>query len=159
MLFCLITLLTLTLCYNITAIVINKGIPESISDTAYIYNNHCGKYYLFTIYCLLTSVLLFPVWITLSMESIQCLCFLSCSGIIFAGVTPFFKESYQKTLHYTSGILAMVSYILWVCLSGYWCLLGIQLCAIVLLVLFDRKNYVFYSEIVGILGMIGALCM
>ena len=108
----LLILLLITLVYNITASIINKGIPESISATSYIYNNKYKKYYLFTFYCLLIGVGLLPIWISLSIEAIQCLAFISCVGIMFAGVTPFFNEAHHKAIHYTAGIMAACSYVL-----------------------------------------------
>lgn len=67
MTFVLIALLILTVIYNIYAIYLNKGIPESISDTAYIFGK---KRYYFSIYCVLLVAGLLPIWLGVSIVSL-----------------------------------------------------------------------------------------
>ena len=134
-------ILLIILIYNISAIIKNKTIPESISATAYIF-----KPIIFTIYCFIVGISLFPMWILHTDESLHCLCFLSCSGILFAGTTPFYREEHQKLIHNISGIASVLFYILWLILSKYYIVLSVCVIFMMLAVIFSKKNYVFYIE-------------
>lgn len=150
----LIILFIITIIYNTYIIIKNKNVPESISETSYIFHRLNGKYYLFTCYCFLVTIILLPIWLNFSNEDYQFLVFLSCSGILFAGITAFFKEDFQKTIHYTSGIIAVITYIIWLILSGFINLLIIEILLVLILIILNRKNYVYYTEIVGLIGLI-----
>lgn len=153
----LITLLIITIAYNIYAISINHGIPESISVTSYIFQENGKKYYFFSIFCAIVAIILFPIWINISHENYQFLTFLSCMGIAFAGATPFFKEEFNKPIHYTAGIIAVTAYLIWMILSGFYTLLLIEGICIGIFILFDYKNFVYYVEIIGLIFLIGLL--
>lgn len=144
--------------YNIE--VLSKfGIPESVSATSYLFNEKNGKHWWFTIICFIVSFGLFGPWIEISKESYQFLVFLTCGGIIFAGCSPFFRESFHKTIHYTSGILAFICCVAWLLLSGYGTLLGVMaiLCLLILISI-GFKYYVYVVEIIGFYG-IWLLCI
>lgn len=152
--FALFLLALLTFIYNGYIIYKIKDIPESISQTSYIYGELNGKNYLFTCFCLIVVIILFPIWITFSEENFRAFVFLSCLGILFAGATPFFKESFQKPIHYISGLIVVVMYVIWLILSGYIVLLFAEIILTLICILFDKKNYVFYIEIIGLNGLI-----
>lgn len=152
--FALIFLLIISIIYNFYIVFRHKGIPESISQTSYIFNQINGKYYLFSCYCVLIVAILFPIWVDFSLDSYKFLTFLSCTGILFAGSTPLFRESYQKLVHYGSGILAIIAYILWMSLSGYYYYLLVEILTVTILSLLDKKNFVYYTEIIALLGLI-----
>ena len=152
-LFILILLLILTICYNSYTIYLNKGVPESISNTAYILNK---RRYLFSLYCFLLVCGLLPVWLGVSIVTYRFLVFISCMGILFAGVTPFFKENntLDKPIHYTAGIIAVIAYLIWMILSGYYVALIIEGIISLILVLIDYKNFVYYIEIIGLITLL-----
>lgn len=149
----------MSIVYNIYAIVVNKGIPESISSTSYVFHENGKKYYYFSIYCILTAFSLLPIWLNISNEKYEFLAFISCSGIMFAGVTPFFKEDFNKQIHYTAGILAVVSYLIWMILSGYYVWLIVEGVITLILILIDYKNFVYYIETIGLFTLLILLIM
>lgn len=140
-------ILLLTIIYNLLAIIANKGIPESISATSYIL-----KPWLFTAYCLLTAGVLMPQWLEASSDSLCFLVFISCGGMVAAGVTPyFFKDKFEGRIHYIAGIVSFISYLVWMICSGST--LIYSLLAIILLILLDKRNYVYYTEIVSLITL------
>ena len=145
------------LVYNTCMIVINRGVPESISETSYICKNKYGFTWPFTVFCIAIAVTLFPQWVTTSPEPYQFLTFLSCSGIIFAGCSPLFKKRYESRIHYTSGIIAFVSAMLWCVLISNWTALisifvvgGIWTC-------FQKHKYTYIFETVGYISIVWTL--
>ena len=150
----LILLIIITIAYNVYAIVLNHGIPESISSTSYIFLECNKKYYLFNIYCVLIAIILLPIWLNISIDEWRFLVFLSCGGIIFAGMTPFFREDFHKPIHYGAGILAVVAYVLWMILSGYTKWLMWEAIITAIPIIFNYKNFVYYTEVFGILTLI-----
>ena len=102
----LIVGLIIFILYNAFFIWLNKGVPESISETSYISKNKFGVTWPFTAICFISAVCIFPLWITVTPEFYQFVVFLSCSGMIFAGCSPLFKEKFEGTIHYTSGMVA-----------------------------------------------------
>lgn len=143
----------MTLLYNLF-ILYKEGVPESLSKTSYIWESICGKPYLFTTYCILLVCLLFPVWMEYCNDNIQYLVFISCCGIIFAGCTPLYREDLQKPIHYASGIITMIAYVLWLVFTELYFLLIIEAILIVLLIALDYRNYVYYIEITGLMGLL-----
>lgn len=154
MLYFIILLLVFTIVYHTYVIMLNKKIPESISNTSYIFLNINKKYYYFSIYCILTAAIIFPIWLNVSVEELRFLVFLACCGIIFASVTPFFKEDFHKPIHYVAGIVAVVCYILWMILSRYTKWLLYESIVTIIAIIFDYKNFVYYIEIFGILTLL-----
>lgn len=143
-------MLIITILYILTAIYINKGIPESISATSYIL-----KPYLFTIYCFIISMLLLPIWLQESSDNTAFLAFLGCGGMLFAGITPyFFKDELEGKIHYTAGLISFISYVVWMILSGNIVPLLIGLGITIIPIIFDKKNFVFYTEIISLITLI-----
>lgn len=148
-------LLLIAIIYNLFAIYYNKGIPESISSTSYIL-----KPYLFTIYCLVTSILLLPTWLQESSDNTAFLAFIGCGGMLFAGVTPlFFKDKLEGKIHYSAGIISFISYLAWMIASGNIIPLLVGLGITWILILIDKKNYIFYTEIISLITLIICLGM
>lgn len=152
----LIVLAIIVVVYNI-CIISKAGIPESISATSYFFKEFNGKYWLFTIFCFICGLLLFPPWVNISIEKFQFLPFLSCAGILFAGATPLFRESMQKEIHYSGGIIAVLSCVLWLFFNGFYLTLYLEALILFIIISIDKKNYVYYIEIVGLLGLIWTL--
>lgn len=154
MLYFVILLIVISLVYNIYALVLNKGALESISSTSYLFLSNDKKYYYFSIYCFVLSFILLPIWLAVSATNIQFLVFLACSGIIFAGSTPLFKEKFQGTVHYTAGIIAVLSYLLWMVFSKYYIWLIVEAIITAVLIAIDYKNFVYYTEITGLFTLL-----
>lgn len=142
-------LLLIVLLYTIYSIIKTKGIPESISATSYTVNSD-----LFTAFCILTGFTLLPTWLQASSDNLAFLPFISCAGITFAGVTPLFREGIQKPIHYISGIISTLSYLLWMVLSGNLYYLLCSIAVIMFLSFIDRKSYIFYTETVSLITLI-----
>lgn len=119
-------------------------VPESLSATSYLHKDN----HVFTLFCTLVAGLLAPVWLSVTSDDLQFLVFLSCMGMLMAGVTPLFQsKGIQKTLHYTGGLLAFIAFILWSVLTHNWILLSFSLGLGGIGSIKDRKNFVFYLEI------------
>lgn len=70
------------------------GLPASLSDTYYILKDKHRPSWLFQLAMVLCPMLLVPVWLELSSDSVQFLSFLACGGLMFVGTAPLFKEDY-----------------------------------------------------------------
>ena len=154
MLYFVILLITISLVYNIYALVLNKGALESISSTSYLFLTNGKKHYYFTIYCFAVAFILLPIWLTVSAANAQFLVFLTCCGIVFAGTTPLFKEKFQGVIHYTAGALAVLCYLLWMIFSKHYIWLIAEAIVTAVLIAIDYKNFVYYTEIVGLFTLL-----
>lgn len=142
--------------YNIILICMNDGkIPESVSETSYILQDKSktGKPSGFTYICLIIAMCFMPYWIFITPDKLQFLVFLCCAGVIFAGSTPFFREGFEKPIHYISGGLSALTYILWFILFGgwYWLLGVLGAIGLSMLIKGDLKEYVYWIEIYGVI--------
>ena len=121
-------------------------IPESISETSYLWSPGY-----FTAYCFALGFSLFIPWIFFTPQHYGFLCFLGVSGIFAAGSSPFFKEKFEAKIHYTGGIVAMLMWIVWMCLQSYYIPLVVFLGISALLsILIKWNSMVFWGEVVGI---------
>ena len=138
--------------YN--AFVLNKfGVPESVSSTSYLFKTYNGKPWLFSFMCVIIVVGLFPLWVNVSDDNYDCLVFITCAGILFAGATPMFRESFERPIHYGSGIILTISFILWFVFNSYWItLVSIGILSL-LLILLKPMNYVYFFEVVAYLTL------
>lgn len=108
--------------YNVVAIAI-FGIPESLSNTYYLYKEKYNKGWLFCLMMYLVVALMMPAWISLSEGSnFQFLAFLAPASIAFVGTAPRFKDSQlESRVHTVSAIIAAICSLLWVALvTPYW---------------------------------------
>ena len=99
------------------------GIPESLSNTYYLYKDKWNVGYLFPIMMYSVVALMMPSWITLSEGSnFQFLAFLAPASIAFVATAPAFKGSkLESNVHTIAAILAAVCSLAWVCLvTPYW---------------------------------------
>ena len=126
------------------------NIPESLSATAYIYR----KPWYFTIYCLITAVLLLVPWLNYSPPAYQFLVFFTCVGICFAGTTPFFKKPFEAPIHYGAGIVSLLCWMIWMFLVGNYSGLVWLGVGYYILIRIDGKNWVFYAETLALLHTI-----
>ena len=108
--------------YNAIAIAI-FGVPESLSNTYYLYKEKCNKGWLFCLMMYLVVAFMMPAWISLSEGSnFQFLAFLAPASIMFVGTAPRFKDSQlESRVHTVSAIIAAACSLLWVALvTPYW---------------------------------------
>lgn len=101
--------LFIILTYVIT-IIYKNGIPYSISDTFYSLEHKLW----FGITMWLTALLLIPKILDMTPENYQCLSFLMCTGLIFVGAAPNFKEGIERPIHIISTSIAAVCSQLWI---------------------------------------------
>lgn len=115
--------------YNAVAIAI-FGVPDSLSNTYYLWKEKNGKGWLFCLMMYLVVALMMPAWISLSEGSnFQFLAFLAPASIMFVGTAPRFKDGdLENKVHTISAIIAAACSLLWVMLvTPYWWVLLIWL--------------------------------
>ncbi len=139
--------------YNAFFIWLNKGVPESISETSYISKNKFGVMWPFTAICFISAVCIFPLWITVTQEFYQFVVFLSCSGMIFAGCSPLFKEKFESTIHYTSGMVAFATGLAWLLLMGQWITLSLIALLGGIWTFFQKEKYTFIFEVISYIAV------
>lgn len=150
----LLTLIVLLIYLWYNLLVIHMfGLPESLSQTSYLFLNHNGKYYMFSIFCILLSVSLLPTWVSISPKELRYLVYSSLGGLLVSGSTPMFRRGIQKPLHYLSAVFTFFCYILWFYAVDYIILI-VNAVIISILILIDRKDYVYHAETVITLTLI-----
>lgn len=94
------------------------GIPESLSNTYYLWKERSNKGCLFCLMMYVVVALMMPAWITLSEGSdFQFLAFLAPAAIAFVGTAPAFKsDDLENKVHAYSAIMAAACSLLWVSL-------------------------------------------
>lgn len=108
--------------YNAVSLAI-FGMPESLSNTYYLWKEKCNKGWLFPLMMYLVVALMMPAWITLSEGSdFQFLAFIAPASIAFVGTAPRFKDSQlESRVHTVSAIIAAACSLAWVALvTPYW---------------------------------------
>jgi hypothetical protein len=108
--------------YNAVSLAI-FGVPESLSNTYYLWKEKNGKGWLFCLMMYLVVALMMPAWITISEGSnFQFLAFLAPASLMFVGTAPRFKDfSLENKVHTYSAYLAAACSLLWVGLvTPYW---------------------------------------
>lgn len=99
------------------------SIPESLSNTYYLWREKNGKGWLFPLMMYAVVILMMPAWITMSEGSdFQFLSFLAPASIAFVGTAPAFLGSdLENKVHTISAIIAAVCSLAWVILvTPYW---------------------------------------
>lgn len=140
----------------------SRRIPESISETSYIWERDCQhnqkliihNAHLFSLYCAVISFLIFWPWISLTCENWQFLSFLGCMGILAAGSTPFFKESRQAPIHYGGGVLVFLCWIMWMIILDAWLILGVCGLIFCILICIKKESWVLWGELTGLFGLL-----
>lgn len=108
--------------YNSVSLAI-FGVPESLSNTYYLYKEKWNKGWLFCLMMYLVVAFMMPAWISLSEGSnFQFLAFLAPASIMFVGTAPRFKDfDLENKVHTYSAIIAAACSLLWVMLvTPYW---------------------------------------
>ena len=108
--------------YNVISLVL-FDVPESLSNTYYLYKEKWDKGWLFCLMMYLVVALMMPAWITLSEGSnFQFLAFLAPASIAFVGTAPRFRDGgLENKVHTVSAIIAAACSLLWVAfVTPYW---------------------------------------
>lgn len=134
------------------------GIPKSISDTYYLWKDKKYCRYLFTFVMLAVGLPVMIYWISMSKETLQCLPFLSVSGMCFVGAACAFKETLTKEVHYASAGVWAAFAVLYFVLTQSW--ISILLGAVIGLLgymLNCNKNFTFWAELACVIMMIAGI--
>lgn len=145
---------TVFVAYNAAAIAL-FGIPESLSNTYYLYKEKYNKGFLFPAMMYLVVAFMMPAWITMSEGSnFQFLAFLAPAAIAFVGTAPAFLSSdLENKVHSIAALIAAACSLLWVILvTPYWWTILVFL-GLVALAAFLTKTYktayVYWLEMVA----------
>lgn len=128
------------------------SIPESLSNTYYLWKEKNGKGWLFCFMMYAVVALMMPAWISLSEGSnFQFLAFLAPASIAFVGTAPRFKDGdLENKVHTVSAIIAAACSLLWVMLvTPYWYVILIWLGFIALASMLTssyKTAYVYWLE-------------
>lgn len=125
------------------------GIPESLSNTYYLYKEKSNKGWLFPLMMYAVVALMMPAWISLSEDSdFQFLAFLAPSAIAFVGTAPAFKsDDLENVVHTTAAIVAAICSLAWVAvITPYWWMILVWLGFIALasILTSSYKTYLVY---------------
>lgn len=143
--------------YNAIAIAI-FGIPESLSNTYYLWKYKNGKGYLFCLMMYAVVAFMMPAWLTLSEGSdFQFLAFLAPMSIAFVGTAPKFKNDKQEgNVHFISAVIAAACSLAWVALvTPYWWVILIWFGYLAMISIFTsscKTAYVYWLEQVAFLS-------
>lgn len=99
------------------------AIPESLSNTYYLWKEKNGKGHLFSLMMYAVVALMMPAWISLSEGSdFQFLAFLAPAAIAFVATAPAFKsDDLENKVHSISAVIAAACSLAWVALiTPYW---------------------------------------
>ena len=108
--------------YNVVSLAL-FGIPESLSNTYYLWKERNGKGYLFCLMMYAVVAFMMPAWITMSEGSdFQFLAFLAPSAIAFVATAPAFKsDDLENVVHTTAAVVAAICSLAWVAvITPYW---------------------------------------
>ena len=128
------------------------GVPESLSNTYYLYKEKWNNGWLFCLMMYFVVALMMPAWISLSEGSnFQFLAFLAPASIAFVGTAPKFKDSQlESRVHTISAIIAAACSLLWVALvTPFWWVMLIWLGLIALASVLTssyKTAYVYWLE-------------
>lgn len=106
------------------------GIPESMSNTYYLWKERSNKGWLLPLMMYAVVALMMPAWITMSEGSdFQFLAFLAPAAIAFVGTAPRFKDTeLENKVHSISAVIAAACSLAWVALvTPYWWMILIWL--------------------------------
>lgn len=157
-LICVFIAFIIYLIYNGMAIKL-FGIPESLSDTYYLYKEKKDWMRIFFPLMMFSMVgLLMPAWLEISAGSmLQFLAFLAAASIAFVGAAPTFKNGgMDYKVHSISAYCAAAFSILWVILvSKLWIMPIIWLVFITLLAILTKSvktSTIYWLETVAFMS-------
>ena len=130
----------ITYCLYISIVYI-KYKPSCISETYYCLD----RKWIFTVWMLLVSFLIFPSWVEISPISFQFLPILSTVSLSVVGLAPNYLEEDRKT-HIISAALTTIISLIWNIVAGVYIIpISLAILVIVLAVL-KAQNLLFWIE-------------
>lgn len=144
-----------TIIYNLSIILIYKRIPISLSETSYMLagENKSGLRYLFSLYCCVLCFCIMPCLLEILPEYFQFVPFIMCAGLLFAGMSPMFKEGLEKTVHYLSSMLAFIMYLIFMCVMMEWYMIVGYILLLGGLIVWKKECYTYFAEILAFIFM------
>lgn len=149
--------------YNVVAIKL-FGIPESLSNTYYLYQGiDDGLKRLFPAMMFTMVVLMLPGWLDIAEDSsYQFLAFLACSGILFVGFAPAFKDYQTEShVHTSAAIISAIASLLWICLvTPFWWFIPLVSAIVIYSAIKTQtleKSLVFWLEIIAFYSTFSAI--
>ena len=147
--------------YIIISCMIFKEVPNSLSNTYYMYKQK-KEYlkFLFPIMMFTISSLLLPSWLNITEGSNwQFLSFLTCASIMFVGAAPNFKNvGIENKVHTIAAIISAICALSWclIIVPNSWIIILINLIIILLLAFITntiKKSYTFWLELIAFLSL------
>lgn len=135
----------LTLLYNTAAIVKNRGIPPSLSDSFYIFGGKPKGYVFYGYLAAMFCLLIMPM-IDSTLENWQFLAFLSLAFLCFVGVAADFMQDSEKTVHFTCAIASAVTSLVWCTAVGHFTVALFSMITAGAIALINRKNKTWWLE-------------
>lgn len=154
-------LYVVTICYIAWGVKKKGEGLESISETAYIFEDAYGRSSLFTAYCVIMAFGLMMAWTTSSTNILSVIAsVIGCCGMLYAGCTPYFREKDNAVWHYGGGMTAYCGYTLWMAFEDkpfqyfvYTIVPALILTAI------RRKCWLFFFEIAALATLLSTLLL
>ena len=144
--------------YN-TILVINNGIPKSLSESFYIYDSKKkGLGYVFSAFLLTTVGLMLPSWLDVGEfinPNFTFLIFLTLASLLFVGATPAFKDNPMVgNIHDYAAKFGVMTALIWcfvVCMDIWWIPLVAALIPTITCILTKtwKGNVVFWLEMIA----------
>lgn len=127
--------------------IVNKGIPNSISESYYVLGEGKLISSLFTWFCWIVGGTLLPYWIDYLNTDIDLLPFVACGGLMFVGTATLFK-GHEKKIHFISAIICFASTYIWLLLYSNIFLVLTSVLALVLTSVLANKK-IFWLEVIA----------
>jgi hypothetical protein len=147
----IIAFLIISFIYNLFIWIKYKTIPTSLSETSYMLED---KRHLFTLYCIVSAFLILPCLLSTVPETLTMLPFFMCSGLMFSGASPLFKQGLDKRVHYTASIIAFIAFLVFLILEMGWISTIIFATVLAMMVLWKPKCYVYFAEMLSFIFII-----
>ena len=140
--------LLVLMAYTLTSVAI-FGVPKSLSDTHYLWNERWQQHSsLFTFAMMATVFPLLPVFIEYSTDNTQFLAFISAAALAFVGAACCFKQRLTRTVHFAAAGICAACAVLWTLFNMPN---GVAIVAASGIIfgttgILDRKSFVFWVE-------------
>lgn len=139
----------MTFIFLIYVLVKIREIPESLSSTYYLLGS---RGWLFQMYIAFLTIALFPVWFSVTGESLKFLSFLACSALIFVSSAPQFRLRVDGIVHYGAAAIGGLCAVLWLLLTdNSWSL--VMSTPLLVPIFLLPKKYMLFLEIAIIFAL------
>lgn len=143
----------------ITVTLCRFGIPESISQTHYLWNDAIKNGgLLFTFMMLAVAFCILPPWFSVSPDNFKMLVFLAGAALAFVGCAAAFKEELTDSVHYTcAGIWAAMTILYSLLVDCYPFVIFAAVMSFIGIAANKWKNMTFWLECGAVLIMISTI--